>query len=326
MRSGAPVRHVASISSGGDEARLLRIHEAVVAAVQALVPDLGRRLVEPPEIGLPHRSRVGGRLRAGLQVVRDQVVQPGDHRGAALRDDALGVGRLARLQQRHVHHGRGVKILRQRAPDLLGATARVGEHLRDRAAAGQARDEPVAQLAGQGLRLRAEGRDVDRDRVVEIDEAMLAHLEPDRVGLAVQRVVDLFAAEQGADGLHVRLERSEAHRLLAERAHRGVAGAEPDEAAAGREAVDGGDAVRRHRREPEPGHVHPGAEAHAPRLLGGQGQHRPAVRPDHLAVGDPAVRVAEVLGVGDVADLVDLGVDDAEVHGYLSSHTSCMRP
>ena len=87
----------------------------------------------------------------------------------------------------------------------------------------------------------------------------------------------------------------------------GVAGAEADDAAAGRQAIDGGDAVGDHRGEPEAGHVHAGAEPHAARLLGGQGEHGPAVGPDHRAVGHPAVAVAEVLGVGDVADLVDLG-------------------
>jgi hypothetical protein len=145
--------------------------------------------------------------------------------------------------------------------------ARVAEHLRHRAAARQAGDEPVAQLAGQGLRLRAEARDVDRDRVIEIDEAVLPHLEADRVRFPVQGVVDLLAAEQRPHRLHVLLERAEAHRLLAEGAHRGVAGAEADEAAAGGDPVDGGDAVGHHRREAQAGHVQPGAETHAARLL-----------------------------------------------------------
>src|SRR5262249_28059350 len=66
---------------------------------------------------------------------------------------------------------------------------------------------------------------------------------------------------------------------------------------------------------PVPRRVPSGAEAHAPRVARGQRQHGPAVGADHLAVRDPAVGEAEILGVGDVADLVHLGRDDPEVHG-----------
>ena len=43
----------------------LRVHEAVVAAVQALMPHLGGPIVGPRRgWGLPHRPRAGRRLRA----------------------------------------------------------------------------------------------------------------------------------------------------------------------------------------------------------------------------------------------------------------------
>src|SRR5215472_15014354 len=44
--------------SGRDEARLDGIEEAIVAAVQSLMPLGGRRLLEPGEIALPDRPRV----------------------------------------------------------------------------------------------------------------------------------------------------------------------------------------------------------------------------------------------------------------------------
>ena len=57
---------------------------------------------------------------------------------------------------------------------------------------------------------------------------------------------------------------------------------------------------------------------HRPGLVGGQREDRPAVRADHRAVGDPRVAVAEVLGMRDVADLVDLRGDDPNVHAQRS--------
>src|SRR4026209_710691 len=109
------------------------------------------------------------------------------------------------------------------APGPLRAVRRVGQHLGHRAAAGQSGDEPVSQLSREGLGLGAEPRDVDRDRVVQVDEAVLSHLEADGTRLAVERVVDLLAAEQGPHGLHVLAERGPAHRLLGQRGPTGRA-------------------------------------------------------------------------------------------------------
>ena len=69
-------------------------------------------------------------------MVRDQVVQAGDHGGAALGDDALGVDRLAGLAHDERHHRRDGKVGGEGAARALGAAARVGEHVGDGAAAG----------------------------------------------------------------------------------------------------------------------------------------------------------------------------------------------
>ena len=135
----------------------------------------------------------------------------------------------------------------------------MGEHGGHAAAAGEAGDEPVGELAREGLGLGTEARDVERDWMLEVDEVVLAHLEADGMRLAVEGVFHLVAREEGAHHLHVLTKRAEAHGLVAEGAHGGVAGAEADEAAAGGEAIDGGDAVGGHGGEAEPGHVHSGA-------------------------------------------------------------------
>ncbi len=82
------------------------------------------------------------------------------------------------------------------------------EHLRHGSAARQARHETIPELAGQGLRLGAEARDIERDAGLEIDEAVLAHLEADRVRLAVERVVHLLPVEQRTDHADVFAERA----------------------------------------------------------------------------------------------------------------------
>ena len=128
-------------------------------------------------------------------MVSDEIVKPGDHRGAARGDDALGVGRFAGLEHGQRDNRRHEEVRRQRAPGFARAAADVAEHAGDRASSRNARDEPVAQLARQRLGFRSEARDVHGDLVLEIDEPVLAHLEPDRMRLAVERVVDFLAAE-----------------------------------------------------------------------------------------------------------------------------------
>jgi hypothetical protein len=103
--------------------------------------------------------------------------------------------------------------------------------------------------------------------VVQIDEAMLAHLEPDRMGLALQRVVDLLASQQRSHDLDVLAERRQPHRPATEQAQRRVTGAEADEAPPWRQPVDRRDAVRHDRRQPQRRHVHAGTDTHGTRRL-----------------------------------------------------------
>ena len=66
-----------------------------------------------------------------------------------------------------------------------------------------------------------------------------------------QRVVDLLAVQQGAQHAQVLAELARLHRVLAHDAHGGVAGADAEEGAAGRELVDGGDRMGGDRRQPD---------------------------------------------------------------------------
>src|SRR5207237_1352164 len=113
-----------------------------------------------------------------------------------------------------------------------GAAAGVGQHVRHRSPTRQARHEPVAELPRERLSLRAEAGDVERDRMLEVDEPVLAHLEADATRLAAERVVDLLAPQEPADRLDVLPKGLEPHGPLPEQAHAGVAGAEADEAPA----------------------------------------------------------------------------------------------
>ena len=212
---------------------------------------------------------------------------------------------------------RGVEVLRQRAARLLRPGLHPVEIARHDAQGLRARaDAPVAELARDLERPRPVGRDMDRHRRLEADEAHLPVLEPDRPRHAVMGELDLLAVEEPAHDAEIVPEGGGFHRLVSHDAHGGVARADAEKGAAGREAVDGGDRMRGHRGEPRARYRHAGAEADARGVGGRQRQHGVAVRPDHLAVRRPAGIVAELLGELQRLPLVDLGVDHrAELHG-----------
>lgn len=89
---------------------------------------------------------------------------------------------------------------------------------------------------------------------------------------------------------------------------------EADKTASGRQSIDRRNAIGRHWGQTPPGHIHPGAEAHGTSLPSRQGQHCLAVGADPLAVGDPAVTISQILCVRDVADFIDLGRANTEIH------------
>ena len=98
-------------------------------------------------------------------------------------------------------------------------------------------------------------------------------------------------------------------------AHRGVAGSDREVDPSRREAVQGRHRGDVHGRDPGAADRDAGPEAKAGGLPGGEGEHRVAVGEQHLAVRRPDRVVAEVLGVGVEADLVDVGHDAySELH------------
>ena len=176
-------------------------------------------------------------------------------------------------------------------------------------------DQALAVLPGQSLGLGTETGHVQRDGLLDIDELVVLHQKLDRMGLTLPGEVNLLAAQQAAQHPQIVGELLEFHRLVAHQPGGRVAGADAQEGPARSQLVDGGDAVGRDRRQAGAGNRHPGSDLHATGLLGGQGQNRITVRPDHLTVGYPGVRVAQVLGVGDIADLVDLrGSTNPKIH------------
>ena len=146
---------------------------------------------------------------------------------------------------------------------------------------------------------------------VEADgRAVLAARVRARIG-----IVHLVAVEESAEHPDVLLELGVADGALAHEALRGVAGPDPEEDPPRREAVDGRDAVGGDRSASSARDAHPGPQPDGAGLSGGEGQEGVAVGPDHLAVRDPEVGIAQVLGLDGEADVVDLGDRaNAEIH------------
>ena len=85
---------------------------------------------------------------------------------------------------------------------------------------------------------------MDRHRRREAEEAHIPVLEPDRARRAVMAEFDFLAMQQAAHHAQILPEGRRLHRLQAHDAHGGVAGADAEEGAAGRQAVDGRDGMR----------------------------------------------------------------------------------
>ena len=174
------------------------------------------------------------------------------------------------------------------------------------------------ELCGQRLRLRTIGRDVQRDRVLCVDEADLGIEETDLAALAFDRRLDGVAGEERVDDTDILLHVGELHRAQSHRAARREAGADAEIDPAGREAAqrregvsgDGGDAVRRHE--------HASAEADF-RRLHRRGRHRhKAIGGDHLRVVEPGMREAQFLGaLRRLPGVARAGDADTEIHQSL---------
>src|SRR4029079_4004906 len=85
--------------------------------------------------------------------------------------------------------------------------------------------------------------DVDRNRMLDVDESAVEVQEPNRPGEAVLRVLDLVAPEQPPHDAEVLAESADGHRIHAHHAHRGVPGTDTEEDAPWGETVDGRDRV-----------------------------------------------------------------------------------
>ena len=134
------------------------------------------------------------------------------------------------------------------------------------------------------------------------------------MGDTVQRVLDLLAAEQGADHADIFGEGLNGGRPLPHGPHGRVASADPHKGAARRQAGRGGDTVGRHGRQTQAGHGDARADPDGLGLLGNQRQNGPGVGADHLAVGHPTEVIAKIFRMPDKADLVNLGATDPEIH------------
>ena len=142
---------------------------------------------------------------------------------------------------------------------------------------------------------------------LEAHVLLLADQHLDGTRDAVARVVDHLAPEQAAQHPQVLGVLGDAHGRPAHGAGGGVACAHAQVHAARREPVERGHGRHVHGGDTRAADGHARAEPQPARLPGGEGQHRVAVREQHLAVGDPDRVVAEALGVAEEADLVHVG-------------------
>ena len=278
-----------------------------------------RGLLDQAAVLLPEAAHVRGRLAAVLPDLLVDVVDRGHDERPAVPDHAVGVEGLSRLEHDGGGEGAEPEAVRQRPPRLRRAPGRVGAGAGHEVAVGRdGDDEPVAVAAGELLGAVVEARYVDGDARLDLHEPEVEHVEADGPGLAARarrRVVHLLAVEEPAQHPHVLLELAVADGALAHQALRGVAGPDPEKHPPRREAVDGGDAVGGDGGGAGARDADPGPDPDRPGLAGGEGHPSVAVGPDHLAVRDPQVGVAEVLGLAREADVVDLRDGaDAEVH------------
>jgi len=150
----------------------------------------------------------------------------------------------------------------------------VAERVGDGDAAGRdGEDEPVAVLAGQLHRARAEARDVERDLRLEAEILRVVRQHPDGTNAVVVAVVHRLAAQQGGQHAQVLVVLRDAHGSLAHRAHRRVAGADAQVHAARRQPVQRRHRRHLHGRDPRTADGRARPQADPACLPCGQGQH-----------------------------------------------------
>ena len=270
------------------------------------MPVLAGNLLDERAVAGPDAPQEGRRLDAPLVHRIVEVVDTRHDVRPHRADDPLGVRRLPRIEQDDVGERGGVEVV-QAATCSLGAGAGVGQGLGRRDPPGRdGEHEAIAVLTGQLHGARPEAGDVERDPRLEAHVLLLANQHLDGTREAVAGVVHRLPAEQAAHHPQVLRVLGDAHGRLPHAAGGGIAGAHPQVHAARRESIERGHGRHVHRRDTRAADGHAGTQPDPSGLLGGQGQHRVAVREQHLAVGDPDRIVAESLGVAEEADLVDV--------------------
>ena len=320
------VNDVARIRSARHEALLLRLDEHQVPAV---VLQIGRVLgLEPAgkvDIGLQlgggFRQHGHARRQAGQRLVGGAMQHDGGAR-PRLRHGAFGVGGLAVLQHAAQGEGRRLQIAHRVAGLAPGLAHRLDFldavfHLADEV------DPSRLELGRERTRARSEGREVERDRILGIEERQLGIEEADLALLSLHLEVDRLAAQQAVDlrdvGLHVLdLDRAESHG-----APGGEAGADAEVDAAGRQRVERGQRIGGDRRDAIGRHQHAGAEADAARVDRRRAHGDEAIGTQHLGVVEPGMREAQFLGaLRQLPGIRRRRQGDAEIHGLLSVQVS----
>ena len=159
-------------------------------------------------------------------------------------------------------------------------------------------------LTGERQRLRPEPRNVERNVVRKIDEALVGHHMPNRDRVfAVRR---LLAFQQWLERREIVVVGRYALRRQPHDPHRGIAGAHAKERATRCNRVDRRNAGGVHRSRPRTCHRNAGTQVDAIGLAGRQRQCGITVRPQHLTVSQPSMAVTQFLGALDITDVSDV--------------------
>ena len=241
----------------------------------------------------------------------------GDHAGSEDLHDSLGFEGLAVVEDESSGEADGVGLVGG-ASGGFGGGGDDGESLR-RVEAHAGGDPAVADLSDDLHRAGAVGGDVDGDEVVEVEElGVLAVDEADPALLAgdVVGVEHVLAVEQSAHLLGVLAVAGDRVGGQAHGVASGVAGADAEDDASGRQLVERGDGGGGDRGDAVGGDGDQGAELDRRGVVRGEGHGRVDVGVDELGVVEPGVGEAGGLGALDFLPGVDpAGDSDSVVHG-----------
>ncbi len=152
--------------------------------------------------------------------------------------------------------------------------------------------------------------------MLNVDKIKFRHHQLDHRGLATPSKFDFLSFQQGSNHTQVMGKLFKSQGFMSHNAHRSVARADAEERPPRSQAVNRSNTMCRHRSDTRPSNGHPGAELYRASLLCRQRQHRITIRPNHLTIRNPRMRITQVLCMCNVTNLVHFSG-----HAHAKFHT-----